>query len=341
MESIDSQRAEAMRVVRAPFEDAIDLIGESPAMQRVAELIERVAPTEATVLVTGESGTGKELVARSIHEQSLRRGRPFVAVNCGAIPATLIEAELFGFEKGSFTGAVRSHAGLVERANGGTLLLDEISEMPIEMQTPLLRFMETRRFFRVGGSQELATDVRVIAATNRNPAQAVADRRLREDLYYRLAVFPLEVPPLRDRSGDAVLLAEHFLERLNRLSGREKEFSARSLELANTHSWPGNVRELKHAVERAYILAGNVLELADALDLSPDMRMARCETSTMSQPALQIAIGSRLRDIERTVIEATLEYFAGNKRETADALGCSLKTLYNKLNGYARAPSGI
>jgi transcriptional regulator with PAS, ATPase and Fis domain len=168
MQSIDSQRPAATRV---PYDDAICLVGESPAMQRVAELIERVAPTEATVLVTGESGTGKELVARSIHDQSARRGRPFIAVNCGAIPATLIEAELFGYEKGSFTGAVRTHAGLVERANGGTLMLDEISEMPIEMQTPLLRFMETRRFFRVGGSQELATDVRVIAATNRNPAQ--------------------------------------------------------------------------------------------------------------------------------------------------------------------------
>jgi DNA-binding NtrC family response regulator len=229
----------------------------------------------------------------------------------------------------------------VERANGGTLLLDEITEMPIEMQTPLLRFIETRHFFRVGGSQELGTDVRVIAATNRNPAQAVVDRRLREDLYYRLAVFPLEVPPLRDRAGDAVLLAEHFLAQLNRVSGRTKVFSSGSLELAARHAWPGNVRELKHAVERAYILAGSVLELADALDLSPEMRIARPETPAMSTPAVQIAIGSRLRDIERTVIEATLEYFAGNKRETADALGCSLKTLYNKLNGYARAPSGI
>jgi DNA-binding NtrC family response regulator len=211
MQSIDSQRSAATRV---PYDDAICLVGESPAMQRVAELIERVAPTEATVLVTGESGTGKELVARSIHEQSPRCARPFVAVNCGAIPATLIEAELFGYDKGSFTGAVRTHAGLVERANGGTLMLDEISEMPIEMQTPLLRFMETRRFFRVGGSRELATDVRD-CCDDPNPAQAVADRRLREDLAHRLAVFPLKCRRCRWRRP--VLLAGIFLAPQSRL----------------------------------------------------------------------------------------------------------------------------
>jgi DNA-binding NtrC family response regulator len=336
MQSIACPRDSGLRNVEA---EALPLIGESTVMSRISDLIDRVARTDATVLITGESGTGKELVARALHQRSARCDEPFVAVNCGAIPSTLIEAELFGYEKGSFTGAVRSHSGLVERANGGTLFLDEITEMPLEMQTPLLRFIETRRFFRVGGSREIATDVRVIAATNRNPARAVAERCLREDLYYRLAVFPIDVPPLREREDDVLVLAEHFLEQLNGASGLNKVFSERSLEIAARHAWPGNVRELKHAVERAYILAGEVLELDEAL--VPDLHQSQRDAASPNTPALQIAVGSRLRDVERTLIEATLEYFSGNKRETADALGCSLKTLYNKLNGYARAPSGI
>jgi transcriptional regulator with PAS, ATPase and Fis domain len=265
--------------------------------------------------------------------QQPRRG-PFVAVNCGAIPELLIEAELFGHEKGSFTGAIRTQSGFLERADGGTLFLDEITEMPIEMQVPLLRFLESRRYFKVGGRQEIAADVRVIAATNRVPHDAIRHRKLREDLYYRLAVFPLELPPLRDRDEDAVALAEHFLALLNAASGTRKRLSENSRDLARRYSWPGNVRELRHAIERSFILADDTLELADALEW--DSRRSQFAASNGGGNTLQVAIGSRLRDVEKSLIEATLEHFAGNKRHTADALGCSLKTLYNKLNTYSR-----
>ncbi len=310
------------------------LIGRSAAMTRVRELIERVGPTDATVLLVGESGTGKELVAEAVHQRSSRAAGPFVAVNCGAIPELLIEAELFGHEKGSFTGAIRTQSGFLERADGGTLFLDEITEMPIEMQVPLLRFLESRRYFKVGGRQEIAADVRVIAATNRVPHDAIRHRKLREDLYYRLAVFPLELPPLRDRDEDAVALAEHFLALLNAASGTRKRLSENSRDLARRYSWPGNVRELRHAIERSFILADDTLELADALEW--DSRRSQFAASNGGGNTLQVAIGSRLRDVEKSLIEATLEHFAGNKRHTADALGCSLKTLYNKLNTYSR-----
>jgi len=201
------------------------LLGASPAMQEVFRLIERVGPTEASVLLTGESGSGKELAAQSIHECSPRRGRPFVAINCGAIPAGLIEAELFGYEKGSFTGAVRAHAGVFERAQGGTLLLDEVTEMPLDMQTRLLRVLETRKYYRVGASTEYSSDVRVIAATNRCPLQAVQNGNFREDLLYRLAVFPVHMPPLRSRGDDVALLAEHFLAELNAQARSQKRLS--------------------------------------------------------------------------------------------------------------------
>src|SRR5277367_4249443 len=202
------------------------LLGASAAMQEVFRLIERVGPTEASVLLTGESGSGKELAARSIHECSPRRGGPFIAINCGAIPAGLIEAELFGYEKGSFAGAARAHAGVFERAEGGTLLLDEVTEMPLDMQTRLLRVLETRKFYRVGASTELTSDVRVIAATNRCPLQAVQKGQLREDLLYRLAVFPVRMPPLRSRGGDVELLADHFLAELNAEGRVQKRLSA-------------------------------------------------------------------------------------------------------------------
>jgi DNA-binding NtrC family response regulator len=309
------------------------LIGSSVSMDRVRELIERVGPTDATVLLVGESGTGKELAAEALHRSSARAAGPFVAVNCGAIPDSLVEAELFGHEKGSFTGAVRTQAGFLERADGGTLFLDEITEMPIEMQVPLLRFLETRRYFKVGGRQEITADVRIIAATNRVPQDAIRNRKLREDLYYRLAVFPIELPPLRERDDDAVALAEHFLAALNESSESRKRLSENSKNLARRYSWPGNVRELRHAIERSFILADETLELADALEW--DSRRSQFVANGNGQ-TLQVAIGSRLRDVEKSLIEATLQHFAGNKRHTADALGCSLKTLYNKLNTYSR-----
>jgi len=325
----------------APLPTALDsLMGNSAAMQEVFRLIERVGPTEAGVLLTGESGSGKELAARMIHECSARRGEPFIAINCGAIPPGLIEAELLGYEKGSFTGAVRAHAGVFERANGGTLLLDEVTEMPLDMQTRLLRVLESRKFYRVGANTEYTSDVRVIAATNRCPLSAVQAGQLREDLLYRLAVFPIDMPPLRNRGDDVELLANHFLAELNAQSGAQKRLSAHARMTLRQHSWPGNVRELKNCIERAFILGDSVLELAPLIQ-----NAARSETGAQQSPGsgttadrerLEIRVGSRIYDMERSLIEATLDYFKGNKRRAADALGCSLKTLYNKLNGYSQ-----
>jgi len=307
-------------------------------MSRVRALVDRVAATEASVLVIGESGTGKEIVAQALHAGSPRADREFRAINCGAIPATLMESELFGFEKGSFTGATRTHDGIVGQAQGGTLFLDEITEMPMDTQPPLLRFLETRRYFRVGGTRELATDVRIVAATNRSPATAVRENRLRDDLYYRLAAFPIELPPLRERGDDVVELAELFLARLNEAAGTSKRFTAGSLDAARRHAWPGNVRELKHAVERAFILGDRLVDLPAALGCSADAP-ARAMPPQGPGDALCVLIGSRLSDVERWLIEATLDRFAGNKRRAADVLGCSVKTLYNKLNRYAQAAS--
>jgi transcriptional regulator with PAS, ATPase and Fis domain len=302
-------------------------------MQEVFRLIERVGPTEASVLLTGESGSGKELAARSIHECSQRRARPFLAINCGAIPAGLIEAELFGYEKGSFTGAVRSHAGVFERAQGGTLLLDEVVEMPLDMQTRLLRVLETKKFYRVGASTEFACDVRVIAATNRCPLQAVRNGQLREDLLYRLAVFPVELPPLRSRGDDVELLADYFLAELNAQGRVQKRLSALSRMTLKQHAWPGNVRELRNCIERAFILGDSTLELAPLIQ---SVAHGGGEPA-LERNQLSIKVGSRIYDMERSLIVATLDYFKGNKRRAADALGCSLKTLYNKLNGYSQS----
>jgi DNA-binding NtrC family response regulator len=307
------------------------LQGRSPAMKQLFALIQRVAPTEATVMIMGESGVGKELVAENIHLLSHRAQGPLVAINCGSIPASLIEAELFGYEKGSFTGASRSHAGVFERATGGTLFLDEVTEMPLDMQTRLLRVLETGRFYRVGGTQEIKTDIRVVAATNRNITEAVANKQLREDLMYRLAVFPLHVPPLRERAGDVPLLAEHFLKLLNRANNTQKRFSAAFLDALRTYRWAGNVRELKNAIERSFILADEVLEF----DL-PIAMPAPVSEPEVRPAGLHVPLGSRLDEAERSLIEVTLDYCDGDKKRAAAVLGCSLKTLYNKLNSYAR-----
>jgi DNA-binding NtrC family response regulator len=315
----------------APSGAAGPLLGESVAMQAVYRLIERVGPTEASVLLTGDSGSGKELAAQSIHACSQRRNGPFVAINCGAIPAGLIEAELFGYEKGSSSGAVRAHPGVFERAQGGTLLLDEVTEMPLDMQTRLLRVLETKKFYRVGASTELASDVRVIASTNRCPLQAVQSGQLREDLLYRLAVFPIALPPLRSRGDDVQLLAEHFLAELNAERHTQKRLPALARMTLKQHSWPGNVRELKNCIERAFILGDTLIELAP---LIPGTAQGE---QNGDRDRLSIRVGSRIYDMERSLIEATLDYFKGNKRRAATALGCSLKTLYNKLNGYSQS----
>jgi len=313
------------------------MVGRSNAIKAVRELVEKVAPTDATVLITGESGSGKELVAQAIHARSLRGAGPFLGINCGALPPTLIESELFGFERGSFTGASRTHAGLVERASGGTLFLDEVTEMSADMQTRLLRFLETQRFYRVGGSQELRTDVRVVAATNRSPVQAVRDGSMREDLLYRLAVFPISLAPLRERGDDVVLLAEHFLDELNARNDTVKKFAGSALHTLRDYHWPGNVRELKNAIERAFIMCPQELELQPMNIHSPSTdRAARAD----GDGGIQVPIGSSLAQAERWLIEATLAHWAGNKNRAARTLGCSLKTLYNKLAAYERQGVG-
>ncbi|HQR52580.1 MAG TPA: sigma-54 dependent transcriptional regulator [Burkholderiales bacterium] len=302
------------------------LHGNSAPMKALHDVIERVAPTSASVLLVGESGTGKEVIANAIHAASQRARRPFVAINCGALPANLVEAELFGYEKGAFTGAVRAHQGCFERASGGTLFLDEITEMPAELQVTLLRALETGRFCRVGGAQEISVDVRVIAATNRDPAAAVAEGGLREDLLYRLAVFPIEVPALRERGDDIELLAQHFLDELNAGAGTGKRFSHAARTYLRKHSWPGNVRELRNAVQRAFILADATLDFGSAVATQP--AFARRGN------ALQFRIGTPLEDIEREVIFATLAHCQGRRKETAELLGVSVKTLYNRLSEY-------
>jgi DNA-binding NtrC family response regulator len=303
------------------------MLGKSPAMQTLYKQIGRVAPTEATVLLIGESGTGKEVAAQTLHEMSRRSREPFLAVNCGAISPNLIESEMFGHERGSFTGADRQHRGYFERADRGTLFLDEITEMPIDLQVKLLRVLETGRFLRVGTDKEIEADVRVIAATNRDPEAAVAEGRLRADLYHRLNVFPLQLPPLRERSGDIELLAQHFLDELNKENGSSKTLPAATLEQLGAHGWPGNVRELRNFIQRAYILADKIIDAA-ALPLS--VAPARIEQG----PVVEIRIGSTLAEADRSLILATLAQCGGVKKQAAELLGISIKTLYNRLDEY-------
>ncbi len=301
------------------------LVGSSAAMQRVYDMIARVAPTEATVLITGETGTGKELVAETIHALSRRTKEPFLAVNCGAISATLIASEVFGHERGSFTGADRQHKGLFERANRGTLLLDEITEMPQELQVKLLRVLETGALMRVGGGEAIKVDVRVLAATNRRPDEAVSQGKLRQDLLYRLNVFPIEIPPLRERGDDVQLLAEQFLDEMNRTHGVDKTFTRACLERLRRHKWPGNVRELKNVVQRAFILAESDVGI-DALPLGVH--------EEAGASSLAMRVGTSIAEMERRLILATLEHFEGDKKRAAAVLKISLKTLYNRLNEY-------
>jgi len=304
------------------------LYGSSPVMMELYSQIERVAATDATALIIGESGTGKELIARTIHDQSARREAPFVAVNCGAIPDNLIEPELFGHEKGSFTGAVQGRLGYFEHANGGTLFLDEVTEMSPVRQVKLLRALETGTFFRVGGNDLIHSDVRVIAATNRDPIVAVRENGLREDLMYRLAVFPLRAPPLRERDTDREFLAQHFLSEMNAQEGTNKSFSKRALDMLRTYSWPGNVRELKNTVYRAFILAEKTVEIAH-----PHLA-SRVKKPVTQGDAMNVWVGTPLADAQKQIILGTLKHCGGDKRRAAKALGVSLKTLYNRLGTY-------
>jgi len=311
-----------------PFKRFGILYGSSPVMEQLYQQVERVASTDATVLLVGESGTGKELIANAIHHASPRRDETFVAVNCGAIPAHLIEAALFGHEKGSFTGASRQHIGYFEHASRGTLFLDEITEMPIDMQVKLLRVLEAGTFLRVGGDEEVKVDVRLIAATNRDLDTAVKQGALREDLMYRLAVFPVRVPPLRERGSDIELLALHFLQVLNEKENTQKIFSRNSLDVIRSYSWPGNVRELKNVVHRAFILGTDTLDIEECIS---DLAAKR---PTVHEGYLNFFVGTPLADAQKEIILATLKHYSGNKRLTAEALGISLKTLYNRLKEY-------
>jgi DNA-binding NtrC family response regulator len=320
------------------------LWGRSPSMQRVYEQISRVAGTGVTVFITGESGTGKEVVAQTIHDLSRRRKMPFLGVNCGAISPNLIESEIFGHEKGSFTGADRQHQGFFERAAGGTLFLDEITEMPLDLQVKLLRVLETGRFMRVGSSQSQETDVRIIAATNRSPLQAVASGRLREDLMYRLNVFPIELPPLRQRLTDVPLLAHRFLDLIGQQEGKVKTLSPEALRQLVEHDWPGNVRELRNAVHRAYVMAtGSVIDAqwlprrneTLAPTVAAPSKILLSPSNEEGNEALTIPLGTTLAQAEQAIILATLRHYRHQKERTAAALGISLKTLYNRLKLYA------
>jgi two-component system, NtrC family, response regulator AtoC len=300
------------------------LLGSSTPMQKLYDQLGRVSPTSATVLLIGESGTGKELAAQTIHEMSRRKRAPFLPLNCGAVSPQLIESELFGHEKGSFTGADRQHKGYFERAHGGTLFLDEITEIPPELQVKLLRVLETGTFMRVGTTNPISTDVRIVCATNRNPETAVSDGKLREDLYHRLNVFPISMPPLRERGTDIELLAQHFLDVLNKAESTGKTFAPATIAALYAHNWSGNVRELKNYVQRAYILADDVIDA----NLAP-----ASVTQQESAPLLSVRVGSTLDEVSRRLIEATLAE-CGSKRKAADMLGISLKTLYNRLAAY-------
>jgi DNA-binding NtrC family response regulator len=303
------------------------LAGRSPHIASLRKDVMRVAPTDAAVLLQGESGVGKELVALAIHAESARPG-PFVALNCGAIPPDLLSSQLFGHEKGSFTGASGRHQGLFEQARRGTLFLDEITEMPPHLQVHLLRALETRTIRRVGGTEEVPVDVRIVAATNRVPAHAIEEGKLREDLFYRLAEFPLLLPPLRERPEDVLPIAEHFLARLNRQYGVHRAFPRDIEAQLLQYGWPGNVRELKNVVQRAFILAESDLVRPD-LDL---LRTSRPVAETAS--TITFAVGTPLAEIERRMLFKTLAFFDNNKARTAEALGVTTKTIYNRLAHY-------
>ena len=313
------------------------ILGESETLKRAVGETQRVAQTEATVLLLGESGTGKELFARAVHHLSPRRDNPFVAINCAAIPETLIENELFGHERGAFTGATDRRQGKFELASGGTVFLDEVGELPLGVQGKLLRAIEEKVVDRIGGSAPVAVDVRVVAATNKDLKAAVDNGQFRGDLFFRLAVFPIEVPPLRDRGDDIILLAQHFAAEIGReLRGREAQLSPNAIDALQQHHWPGNVRELENAIERACILSDSlILEPAD-LGLGPS---ATNESESLEQIDLSGTLSDvahrALRVVERRKIARALEANHGNKSKTAEDLGVSYKTLLNKIKEYA------
>ena len=328
------EKKETMREVQllrrrlAALAPGTDMVGAGPAMQKVFELVKKVATSNASVVIGGESGTGKEVVARAIHGLSTRRDKPFVALNCSAIPATLIESELFGAERGAFTGADQRRLGCFELAHNGTLFLDEIGELPSELQAKFLRVLEERKFRRLGGRAEVEVDVRVLCASNRDLKEEIRRGRFREDLFFRLGVFSISLPPLKERREDVPLLVHHFIEKYNAETGKRVQgVTPAAMAVLQGYAWPGNIRELRNTVERAMILAdGDVL---NEEHLPPEMQPGGPEAA-----ALRLPLGLALDQVEKDYILASLQRNGGNKARTAELLGISEKTLYNKLNRY-------
>ncbi len=316
------------------------IVTQDRQMQELIGLAKTVAQSKATVLIQGESGTGKELMAKLIHESSSRASKAFVAINCAAIPENLLESELFGFERGAFTGAVNAKAGKFELANGGTILLDEISEMDIRLQAKLLRVIQEGEVDRIGGRKPSPVDVRIIATTNRNLAECVKDGSFREDLFYRLNVVNLKVPALRDRTGDVKALAENFIRRFAEKNGKQLSgISNEALSILEMHNWPGNIRELEHTIERAVLTAQGMLIQSKDIVIERRSVTQTIDLSKSNEEAMEKnawAPGETLNDIERLVILQALQYHQGNRTHTAKALAISIRTLRNKLADYRR-----
>ncbi|MBI4617104.1 MAG: sigma 54-interacting transcriptional regulator [Planctomycetes bacterium] len=324
-------KEDELKRLRLERETGGALVGGSPVFTRVFELVEKVAPTDSSVLLVGETGTGKEVVARTIHARSGRAQGPFVAVNCAAIPEDLVESEFFGHEKGAFTGAVGAKKGKLQLANGGTIFLDEVGDIPVHLQTKLLRAIEERAFYPVGADREATVDVRVLAATNRDLAGAIQDGSFRKDLYYRIGVFTILIPPLRERAGDVRLLVEHFIDRVSRSLGREaRAVSTEAMKLLESYSWPGNVRELKNAIERALILCeGPELQAADL----PGHLAGAGPGSPLSTKRILT-----LREAEELAIRRALEFVDWKKGEAVKLLGTTWPTLNKKIQDYGILP---
>ncbi len=333
--SLLGTRAE-LEVTRRKLRDAGSLgslVGASKKMQEIFRLIEMVAPSTASVLITGASGTGKELVARTVHELSPRRGKPFVPINCAAIPETLIESEIFGHEKGAFTGALERRTGCFELAEGGTLLLDEIGEMPVATQAKLLRVLEDRKLRRLGSKVETTVDVRVLAATNKVPEEAVARGELRTDLYYRLNVFNIHMPLLREHKEDIPELVQHLLAEMSAKHGRKvATVSEAVLNLFQNYSWPGNARELRNTLERAIIVCDTAV--VETKHLTPGFGQTTIRASAEDSDSVHLGVGTTVEEGEKQLILKTLEATNNNKTRAAEILGISLKTLHNKLKEY-------
>ncbi|HEY8594583.1 MAG TPA: sigma-54 dependent transcriptional regulator [Devosiaceae bacterium] len=331
-------------VIAAVAREQSDLLFRDPAMARVVKLAEQIAPSEASILVTGESGTGKEVMAKFLHARSRRAGKPFVSVNCAAIPEALLESELFGHEKGAFTGAVARRIGKFEEASGGTLLLDEISEMDIRLQAKLLRAIQERLIDRVGGTRPVPVDIRIIATSNRDLAVAVREGSFREDLLFRLNVVNLKLPALRERPGDIAALAEHFVAKYAKANGMgERVLSTKALEELMRAPWPGNVRELENTLHRAVLLSsGRVIE-ADAILMPDGSGLSHAPTpdaiargaAETAEAVTRALVGRTVAEVERDLILDTLDHCLGNRTHAANILGISIRTLRNKLNQYA------